>query len=181
MPIDIAALGMLNYSITETGQTMDTQILKILETDARTAPSRIAAMTGKTEKQVIDAIAKMEKSGVIRRYKTVVDWEKAGKERVLAFIDVRVTPTRGVGFDDIARRICRYPEVHSAYLVSGDFDLRVVVEGKTMRDVAFFVAEKLATLEGVLSTRSSFLLKKYKNDGDIFDEPEEDSRLAVTP
>lgn len=160
---------------------MEEEILKILEKDARIAPDRIAAMIGRTEEEVVQAIKKLEDGGIIRRYKTVIDWEKAGREQVYAFIDVRVSPSRGVGFDDVAMRICRYPEVHSVYLVSGDYDLRVVTEGKTMRDVAFFVAEKLATLDGVLSTRSSFLLKKYKMDGDIFDEPAEDTRLAVTP
>lgn len=157
------------------------QILSILERDARTSPARIATMVGKTEEEVTRAIEEMEKSGIIRRYKTVIDWEKAGRERVFAFIDVRVSPSRGVGFDEVARRVYNYPEVHSVYLVSGDYDLRVVVEGKTMKEVAFFVAEKLATLEGVLSTRSNFLLKKYKDDGDVFEEPAEDDRLAVTP
>lgn len=160
---------------------MQKQILNILERDARTPAAKIAVMLGKTEEEVLREIEAMEKAGIIRHYKTVVDWEKAGKERVFAFIDVRVTPSRGVGFDDVARRIYNHPEVHSVYLVSGDYDLRVVVEGKTMRDVAFFVAEKLATLEGVLSTRSNFLLKKYKDDGDVFEEPGEDDRLAITP
>ena len=160
---------------------MDKQILKILERDARTSASQIAVMIDKSEQEVSEAIKKMEQSGIIRRYKTVIDWEKAGRERVFAFIDVRVSPSRGVGFDDVARRIYKYPEVHSVYLVSGDYDLRVVVEGTTMREVAFFVAEKLATLDGVLSTRTNFLLKKYKDDGDLFEEPEGDTRLAVTP
>jgi DNA-binding Lrp family transcriptional regulator len=160
---------------------MEKQILSILERDARTPAAKIAVMLGKPEDEIAKAIVDMEKRGVIRRYKTVIDWEKAGKERVFAFIDVRVTPSRGVGYDEIARRIYEYPEVHSVYLVSGDYDLRVVVEGKTMQEVAFFVAERLATLEGVLSTRTNFLLKKYKDDGDIFDEPGEDFRLAVAP
>ena len=160
---------------------MDNAILKILARDARTSPDQIAVMTGKSEDEVTKAITEMEQAGIIRRYKTVIDWEKAGLESVFAFIDVRVSPSRGVGFDDVARRIYKYPEVHSVYLVSGDYDLRVVVEGQTMREVAFFVAEKLATLEGVLSTRSSFLLRKYKDDGDIYEEPEADDRLAVTP
>lgn len=160
---------------------IDKQILKILERDARTSPSDIAVMLGKTEDEVRESIKKMEANGIIRRYKTVIDWEKAGREQVFAFIDVRVTPSRGVGFDDVAKRIYNFPEVHSVYLVSGDYDLRVVVGGKTMHEVAFFVAEKLATLENVLSTRTSFLLKKYKDDGDVFVETETDNRLAVTP
>lgn len=160
---------------------MDKQVLKILEKDARTSPADIATMIGKTEAEVRDAIQRMESSGVIRRYKTVIDWDRAGREQVFAFIDVRVTPSRGVGFDDVAKRIYNYPEVTSVFLVSGDYDLRVVVGGKTMHQVAFFVAEKLATLENVLSTRTSFLLKRYKDDGDVFAESEADDRLAVTP
>ena len=160
---------------------MDKQILKILEDDARTTAAEIATRLGKTEKEISEAMKRLEHDGVIRRYKAIIDWEKAGREQVFAFIDVRVTPSRGVGFDEVARRIYQYPEVYSVYLVSGDYDIRVVVEGKTMRDVAFFVAEKLATLEGVLSTRSNFMLKKYKSDGEIFEEPDRDARLAVTP
>jgi DNA-binding Lrp family transcriptional regulator len=160
---------------------MEKQILSILERDARTTPAKIAVMLGKTEKQVARAIASMEKRGVIRRYKTVIDWERAGREQVFAFIDVRVTPSRGVGYDEIAKRVYEYPEVHSVYLVSGDYDLRVVVAGKTMQEVAFFVAERLAPLEGVLSTKTSFLLRKYKDDGDIFEDRTEDYRLPVAP
>ena len=160
---------------------MERRILEILEQDARTSAARIAVLLNEPEEAVAAAIAQMEHAGVIRRYKTVIDWEKAGRERVFAFIDVRVTPSRGVGFDDVAARIYRYPEVHSVYLVSGDFDLRVVVWGKSMQEVAFFVAEKLAPLEGVLSTRTSFLLKKYKDDGDIFEDESSDERLAITP
>lgn len=160
---------------------MEKQILSILERDARTTPEKIAVMIGKPEDKIRQAIADLEKRGVIRHYKTVVDWEKAGRERVFAFIDVRVTPSRGVGYDEIAGRIYKYPEVHSVYLVSGDYDLRVVVEGRTMQEVAFFVAERLAPLEGVLSTRTNFLLKKYKSDGDVFEDTGEDYRLAVAP
>lgn len=160
---------------------MNKQILKILERDARTSPARIAVMLGEAEEKVAAAIREMEESGIIRHYKTIIDWEKAGKEQVFAFIDVRVSPSRGVGFDDVAKRIYRYPEVHSVYLVSGDYDLRVVVEGRNMQEVAFFVAEKLSTLDGVLSTRSSFLLRKYKADGDVFVDDKEEDRLAVTP
>lgn len=160
---------------------MNKQILQILERDARTSVDKIATMVDRPEEEVARAIQEMEADGIIRRYKTVVDWERAKRQRVFAFIDVRVTPSRGVGFDDIARRIYKHAEVHSVYLVSGDYDLRVVVEGKTMHEVAFFVAERLAPLDGVLSTRTSFLLKKYKEDGDVFEEPTADERLAITP
>lgn len=160
---------------------MNRRILEILERDARSLPARIALLLNEKEEDVAAAVAKMEAEGIIRKYKTIIDWEKSGRERVFAFIDVRVSPTRGVGFDDVAERIYKYPEVHSLFLVSGDYDLRVVVWGKTMQQVAFFVAEKLAPLDGVLSTRTSFLLKKYKDDGDVFEDFNEDDRLSVTP
>lgn len=157
------------------------EILKILERDARVTPEQIAAMTGLEVAEVRRTIAQAEEEGIIRRYKATIDWERAGEERVVAFIDVRVSPERGSGFDDIAQRIYRYPEVRSVYLVSGEQDLRVMVEGRTMREVAFFVAEKLATIEQVQSTATHFLLKKYKEDGDIFADQEPDRRLAVVP
>ncbi len=156
-------------------------ILHILARDARATAGQIGAMTGRTEAEVKEAIAAFEAEGVIRNYKTRVDWEKAGEPRVFAFIDVDATPERGAGYDHIAERIYRYPEVHSVYLVSGTQDLRVVVEGRTMQEVANFVAEKLATVEGVRGTSTHFLLKKYKDDGDLFVDAEPDRRLAVTP
>jgi DNA-binding Lrp family transcriptional regulator len=157
------------------------RILKILENDARTSVAQVAEMVGRPEEEVRCFIEECERKRIIRRYKTVIDWEKAGVERVFAFIDVKVSPAREVGFDDVAARIYGFPEVHSVYLVSGDNDLRVVVEGKTMKEVAFFVAEKLATIDRVQSTATYFLLKKYKEDEEILAEPEEDRRLAVTP
>jgi DNA-binding Lrp family transcriptional regulator len=157
------------------------QILKVLERDARATPGQIAALTGLPEAEVARQIAAWEAEGIIRRYKTVVDWEKFGEERVFAFIDVKVMPARGVGFDDVAERIYLYPEVHSVYLVSGTQDLRCVVEGRTMKEVADFVAQKLATIDRVNSTSTHFLLKKYKDDGDIFADSEADHRLMVTP
>jgi len=157
------------------------RILKILERDARTPVSQIATMVGQTEAEVTQAIDDCERSGIIRRYKTVIDWERTGVERVFAFIEVKVSPAREVGFDDVAARIYRFPEVHSVYLMSGGFDLLVVIEGKTMKEVAFFVAERLATIDRVHSTATHFLLKKYKEDQDIVAEPEEDRRLAVSP
>jgi DNA-binding Lrp family transcriptional regulator len=160
---------------------MDLEILRILERDARLSAAQLAAMTGKSEGEVAAAIAAAELAGVIRSYRTRVDWEKAGAGRVYAFIDVAAQPERGTGYDRIAERIYRYPEVHSVYLVSGSQDLRVVVEGKTMQEVANFVAEKLATIDGVRGTATHFLLKKYKDDGDIFGDVPSDERLAVTP
>ena len=157
------------------------RILKILERDARTPTAQIAAMVGQPEEEVRRIIEECEKKKIIRRYKTIIDWERAGVERVFAFIDVKVSPAREVGFDDVAARIYGFPEVHSVYLVSGHNDLRVVVEGKSMHEVAFFVAEKLATIDRVQSTATYFLLKKYKEDQEILTEPEEDRRLAVAP
>jgi DNA-binding Lrp family transcriptional regulator len=157
------------------------RILKILERDARTPLARVAEMVGQSEEEVRRTVEECEKKRIIRRYKTIVDWEKAGVERVFAFIDVKVSPAREVGFDDVAARIYRFPEVHSVYLVSGGHDLRVVVEGKSMKEVAFFVAERLATIDRVQSTATYFLLKKYKEDEEIIAEPEEDRRLAVAP
>ena len=157
------------------------EILRILEEDARLNADEIAAMTGKSPDEVKAVIEQCEQKGVIRRYKTVVDWEKLGAEPVMAFIDVKVSPERGVGFDDVAERIYRFPEVRAVYLVSGVHDLRVQVSGKSMKEVAFFVAEKLATIDRVMETITHFLLKKYKEDGVIFEAPEGDRRLAVTP
>ncbi|MGC8666575.1 MAG: Lrp/AsnC family transcriptional regulator [Chthonomonadales bacterium] len=158
------------------------EILAILEQDARTPPERIAALLGKDVEEVRRSIRELEERGVIRRYKTVIDWERYGDERVYAFIDVSVTPERGAGFDDIAERIYRFPEVRSVFLVSGGHDLRVIVEGANIKEVANFVAEKLATIDRVTSTDTHFLLKRYKDDGDIFvAEPEANHRLMVAP
>ena len=158
-----------------------TEILKILQKDARTSPAQIATMIGKTEEEVSGEIARLEKEHIIRRYKTVVDWEKAGQDIVYAFIDVKVAPSRGTGFDDVANRISRFSEVSSVYLVSGEYDLRVVVTGSSMQKIAFFVAERLSTIDRVQSTASHFVLKRYKVDSDIFSEPIDDKRLAVAP
>lgn len=157
------------------------RILDILERDARTTPADIATMVGVAEDEVRRIIADCEARKVIRRYRTVVDWERAGEEGVLAFIDVRVSPAREVGFDDVASRIYRFPEVVAVYLVSGGYDLQVVVKGPDLKDVAMFVAEKLATIDRVHSTATHFLLRRYKEDGDILVEQEEDRRLAITP
>jgi DNA-binding Lrp family transcriptional regulator len=157
------------------------EILKVLERNAQATPAQIAALTGLQEEQIAAQIAEWESSGIIRRYKTVVDWERFGIEKVFAFIDVRVSPARGVGYDDVAERIYRYPEVHSVYLVSGAQDLRCVVEGRTIKEVADFVAQKLSTIDRVNSCSTHFLLKKYKDDGEIFAETDVDHRLMVAP
>jgi DNA-binding Lrp family transcriptional regulator len=158
------------------------KILRALEADPRRSAAQIATMTGATEAEVAAIVRDCERSGVIRGYKTVVDWDRIAPERVVAFIDVSVSPQRDVGFDQVAARIYRYPEVRSVHLVSGGHDLRVVVEGPTMRDVATFVSEKLAPIDHVTATNTHFLLKSYKEDGRILaDEPPDDDRLVVAP
>lgn len=166
---------------TDTAPPQPDEILTILARDARTSPETIATLTGRPVAEVRSAIAEYESRGIIKHYKTIVDWERAGVERVFAFIDVKVVPAREVGFDAVAERIYRYPEVHSVWLVSGGSDLRVVVEGENMRQVGRFVAEKLSTLEGVTGTDTHFLLRRYKEDQDLFVEVEGDQRLVVTP
>lgn len=161
--------------------TAPDEILTILARDARTSVETIAKMTGREPAKVKEAIADFERQGVIKRYKTIIDWEKAGVDKVLAFIDVKVIPARDVGFDGVAERVYRFPEVQSVWLVSGGYDLRVVVEGPNIRDLGRFVAEKLATLEGVTATETHFLLRRYKEDQIIFVDTEEDERLVVTP
>lgn len=160
---------------------MKEKILKLLEHDAKIKPERIATLLGLSEEEVKKQIAELEESKAIVQYKTIIDWEKVGEDVVYAFIEVKVTPEREVGFDAVARRIYRFPEVHSLYLISGDYDLSVIVEGKTMKEVAYFVAEKLATLEHVQSTATHFVLRKYKVDGEILGEAEKVERLPVTP
>ena len=157
------------------------EILQLLADDARLTSAQIAERTGRPEAEIGKTISKLEKDGVIRRYKTVIDWEKAGIEHVFGFIEVRVSPERGVGFDSVAERIMGFPEVHSLYLMSGTYDLLVVVQGMTMREVAYFVAERLAPLDHVLSTATHFVLKRYKVDGDVLAERAESKRLPVTP
>ncbi len=157
------------------------EILQLLVGNARLTSGEIAERTGRPEGEVKKAITKLEKDRVIRRYKTVVDWEKMGEEHVFGFIEVRVSPEREVGFDAVAERIMGFPEVHSLYLMSGTYDLLVVVEGKTMREVAYFVAERLAPLDHVISTATHFVLKRYKVDGDVMEERAESKRLPVTP
>ena len=157
------------------------EILEILESDPRIGPKEIATMVGITEAQAASKIKELEKKGIIRKYKTVIDWEKAGEEYVYAIIELKVALRERTGYDSIAERIAKFPEVRSVRLISGDHDLSLTVRGKSMKDVAFFVAEKIATLEQVQGTVTHFVLRTYKEDGDVLFEKERSERLAVSP
>jgi DNA-binding Lrp family transcriptional regulator len=155
------------------------EILKILENDARTTTKQIANMTGTTSAEVARLIEQAEKERTILKYKTIINWEKVGEEQVWALIEVKVTPQRDVGFDAVAERIYRFPQARSVYLASGTYDLIVVVLGKTMHEVADFVTQKLAPIEGVQGTVTHFMLKRYKEDGEILEGREEVKRQPV--
>ena len=142
---------------------------------------RRAVLLGSDEVTIMNEIAKMEEEKVICGYHTLIDWEKVSDEKVTALIEVRVTPMRGQGFDSIAERIYNYPEVRSVYLISGAYDLMVILEGKTLKQVSGFVSDKLSTLDSVLSTATHFILKKYKDHGTIFTKKSKDERMLVTP
>lgn len=157
------------------------EILTILSRDARTTSETIGEMLGCSAAEVNQAISDCEKNGIIKRSITVIDWEKAGVDKVVAFIDVNVRPARDVGFDAIAMRIARYPQVQSVWLVSGGSDLRVAAEGQNLRELANFVAEKIATIDGVTGTVTHFLLRRYKEDQVLFSDLEADNRLIVAP
>jgi len=165
------------------------EILELLERDAHLSHESIATMTGLPVEQVAAQVAAWQASGVIRRYTAVVDWDRAVAEGgpeaiaeiVTAFIDVSVAPARSVGFDDVAVRISRFPEVRSVYLVSGSHDLRCTVTGHSIRAVSDFVSQKLSTIDRVQATATHFVLKAYKRDGVSFTEAEPDHRLPVTP
>ncbi|MGD9498421.1 MAG: Lrp/AsnC family transcriptional regulator [Armatimonadota bacterium] len=160
---------------------MREQILQILSTEGRAPAEDIAERLGLAPGQVAEAIADMERDGTILGYRALVDWSAADIERVFAFILVEGTPEHGVGFDRLAQHIARFDEVHSLHLTSGSADLTVVVEGTDFRDIARFVAEKLAPSPGVSGTATSFVLKTYKLDGKLLGEPAAVRRLAVSP
>jgi len=158
------------------------EIFEILEQNARATPAQIATMVNKPVREVEKIIKKAEKDGTILKYKAIIDWSKLGKEDIQALIEVRVTPQRDVGFDAIAERIYQFPEVYSAYVVSGTYDLAILVKGRNMHEISSFVTEKLAPLERVQSTVTHFLLKRYKENGEIFQLPKETNRrLPITP
>ena len=144
-------------------------------------PAELAVLLGSSEEVIAREIRKMEEEQVICGYHTLIDWDKTDVDKTTALIEVRVTPQRGQGFESIAERIYNYPEVQSVYLISGAYDLLVILEGKTLREVAGFVSDKLSTLDTVISTATHFILKKYKDDGIIMSKKNKDERMPVTP
>lgn len=157
------------------------KILDILKEDARRSPDLIATLLGVPREQVEAAIAELEADKVIIKYAPIVNWSKVEEDKVTALIEVQITPERGRGFDAIAERIYLFPEVKSVYLMSGAYDLLVEVEGHTLKEVALFVSQRLSSIERVLSTKTHFILKKYKQDGVVFEDHEDDNRLKITP
>lgn len=161
-------------------QNLQMELLNLLQEDCRLPLEKLAVMTGATVETVAEAIDAMEKSGVILRYAPVINWDKTARERVEAMVEVRVTPQRDQGFDAIAERIYRFDEVKSVYLMSGAYDLLLLVEAHTLKELAFFVSAKLSTLETVTGTATHFVLKRYKSDGVVFEGRNDDKRLVVT-
>ena len=156
------------------------KILEILVYDCNTPLEQIALLTESMPAAVAAEIDKLQNENIILRNKSVINWEKTNKEFVTALIELKVTPQRGEGFDKIAERIYKFPEVKSVYLMAGAFDLTVIIEGKTMKEVALFVANRLAPMDAVISTGTHFVLKKYKDEGIIFEDNEKDCRQVIT-
>ena len=160
---------------------MREKILAVLEKNSRIDVHELAVFLGESEVAVANEIAEMEKENIICGYHTLINWEHTSNEKVQALIEVKVMPQRGMGYNRLAERIYQYNEVDSVYLMSGAFDFMVILEGKTLREVALFVADKLAPLESVTSTATHFILKKYKDHGTVMDSQKEDERQLVTP
>lgn len=152
------------------------KILKALEDNAKLTPEQLAVMFNKEQGDIKELIRKYEAEGVILGYKAMIDWDKTDREYVTALIEVKMTPQRDRGFDRVAEKIYNYPEVQSLYLMSGGYDLCLVIEGKTMKEVAYFVAQKLAPIEYVISTATHFVLRKYKDKGVIYGAEQVDER-----
>ena len=157
------------------------ELLQLLQQDCRMPLEKIAVMLGLPMEQVGQMIDSMEKRGIILRYSPVINWDKTDRERVEAMIEVRVTPQRGEGFDAIAKRIYRFDEVKTVYLMSGAYDLLLLVEARSLKELGYFVSTKLSVLETVTGTATHFVLKRYKSDGIIFEDESGDKRLAVNP
>ena len=160
---------------------LETSILDILQDDCRLPLEKIAVMTGSSLEEVAGAIQDLESRKIILKYSPVINWDRTDRERVEAMIEVRVTPQRDMGFDALARRIYRFDEVKSVFLMSGSYDLLVLVEARTLKVLAAFVSGKLSPLETVTGTATSFVLKRYKEEGVIFDQDESDRRLVISP
>lgn len=152
------------------------KLLNILEEDATLTAAQLATMLGKEEGDIKKMISAYEKDGVILGYKTIIDWDKTDREYVTALIEVKLTPQKDRGFDQVAEKIYNYPEVQSLYLMSGGYDLALFIEGKTMKEVAYFVAQKLAPIDAVNSTATHFVLRKYKDKGIVYGSIDEDLR-----
>lgn len=160
---------------------MREKILKAIEKDSKISVKDLSLMLGISEDELSKEIKEMEEEHIICGYPTLINWDKTDNEKVTAIIEVKVTPQRGRGFDKIAERIYRFDEVTAVYLVSGNFDLAIVIEGKSMKDIAFFVSDKLAPLEAILSTSTNFVLRKYKENGmPLVKNTEEDERELIT-
>lgn len=152
------------------------ELLKLLENDSRLTAAQLATMLDKEEGDIKKMISTYEKDGVVLGYKTLVDWDKTDREYVTALIELKVAPQRDRGFDKVAEKIYKYPEVQSLYLMSGSFDLAVFIEGRTMKEVAFFVAQKLAPIDSIVATSTHFVLRKYKDKGVVYGPCEVDLR-----
>ena len=160
---------------------MREKILAVIEKNSRINIKDLAILLGESEIDIVNEIAAMEKEKIICGYHTLINWDNTDEEKVNALIEVKVTPQRGLGFDKIAERIYNFPEVHEVYLMSGGFDFTVIIEEKTMKQVAQFVSEKLAPMDAILSTATHFVLKKYKDHGTILVDMIKDERMLVTP
>lgn len=160
---------------------MREKILTFIEKNSRVDLKELAVVLGVDEAAVMNELEQMEEEHIICGYHTLIDWDKVGIEKVTALIEVRVTPQRGMGFDKVAERIYNYPEVNSVYLISGGFDFMVTIEGKTLREVSQFVSEKLSPLDSILSTKTNFILKKYKDHGTVMAEKTKDERIQMLP
>ena len=160
---------------------LENQLLDILREDCRISLEKLAVMTGTSVTEVAEAIEELEKNKVILRYAPIINWDKTDRERVEAMIEVRVLPQREQGFDAVASRIYAFDEVKSVYLMSGSYDLLVLVQARTLKELAFFVSEKLSVLDTVTGTATAFVLKRYKEDGVVFESTRDDGRLVVSP
>ncbi|MBN1892613.1 MAG: Lrp/AsnC family transcriptional regulator [Clostridiales bacterium] len=155
------------------------ELLQLIEHNARASASELAVMIGADEKSVSDELDRLQQENIVMGYAAVINWDKTERESVTAMIEIRITPQRNKGFDQIAGQLFRFPQVTSCYLMSGGFDLMIIIEDSTLREVASFVSEKVAPIDGVVATSTHFILKKYKNNGMIFDSKISDDRETI--